>query len=129
MLKTERDFYADAILDPIPFGLVNSICRYQRLRKIFPEIKILVGVGNVSELTEADTNGINALLIGICSELHATAILTTQVSGHAKRAVAEIDLARRVMYAAREQRSLPKGFSDDLLTIHGKKPFLDTTGP
>ena len=126
LLKTERDFYADAILDPIPFGLVNSICRYQRLRKIFPEIKILVGVGNVSELTEADTNGINALLIGICAELQATAILTTQVSGHAKRAVAEIDLARRVMYAAREQRSLPKGFSDDLLTIHGKKPFLDT---
>ena len=126
LLKTGRDFYADAILDPIPFGLVNSICRYQRLREIFPNIKIMVGVGNVSELTEADTNGINAVLIGICSELHATAILTTQVSGHAKRAVAEIDLARRVMYAARENRSLPKGFSDDLLTIHEKKPFLDS---
>lgn len=126
LLKTGRDFYADSILDPIPFGLVNSICRYQRLRKIFPNIKIMVGVGNLSELTEADTNGINALLIGICSELRATAILTTQVSGHAKRAVAEIDLARRVMYAARENKSLPKGFSNDLLTIHAKKPFLDT---
>jgi len=125
-LKIDRDFYADAILDPIPFGLVDSICRYKRLRTRFPEIKIMVGVGNVSELTEADTNGINAVLIGICSELKATAILTTQVSGHARRSVTEIDLARRVMYAARESRSLPKGFSDDLLTIHGKKPFLDT---
>ena len=125
-LKIDREFYADAILDPIPFGLVDSICRYQNLRKRFPEIKIMVGVGNVSELTDADTNGINAILIGICSELHANAVLTTQVSSHARRAITEIDLARRVMYAARENRSLPKGFSDDLLTVHEKKPFLDT---
>ncbi|OUW00154.1 MAG: dihydropteroate synthase [Betaproteobacteria bacterium TMED156] len=125
-IKIDRDFYADAILDPIPFGLVNSLCRYQRLRKLFPEIKLMVGVGNVSELTEADTIGINTVLIGICSELRANAVLTTHVSDHARRSVNEIDLARRVMFAARENHSLPKGFSDDLLTIHGKKPFLDS---
>ncbi len=125
-LKIDRDFYADAILDPIPFGLVESICRYQRLRKNYPEIKIMVGVGNVSELTEADTNGINAILIGICSELKASAVLTTQVSGHARRAINEIDVARKVMYAARENMALPKGFGDDLLTIHAKRPYLDT---
>ncbi len=125
-LKNDKEFYADSILDPIPFGLIDSLCRYKKLRSIFPDIKIMVGVGNVSELTEADTNGINSLLIGICSELEANAVLTTQVSNHARRAINEIDLARRVMFAAKKNKSLPKGFSDELLTIHSKKPFLDS---
>ena len=47
----------------------------------------MMGVGNLTELTEADTSGINALLFGICAELGVAAVLTTQVSPHARRAV------------------------------------------
>ncbi len=121
-----RPFLADAILDPIPFGLLASLCRYQRLRARYPAIEIMMGVGNVTELTEADTSGINAVLFGIGAELGIAAVLTTQVSGHARRAVREADRARRIMYAARETQSLPKGFSDDLMTVHAKTPFPDT---
>jgi len=39
--------------------------------------------------------------------------------------VKEIDAARRMMYAAREAHSLPRDFSDALLTVHGRKPFPD----
>ena len=39
----------------VPFGLLASLCRYQRLRDRFPEMEILVGVGNVTELTDAVT--------------------------------------------------------------------------
>lgn len=120
-----RPFLADAILDPIPFGLLASLCRYYRLRERYPDAPIMVGVGNLTELTEADTGGINAMLLGICAELHASAILTTEVSPHARRAVREADVARRIMFAAREQRSLPKGLSDDLMSLHGKRPFPD----
>ena len=60
-----RAFLADAILDPIPFGLLASLVRYQRLRERFPQAPILMGVGNLTELTEADTSGINAVLLGI----------------------------------------------------------------
>jgi hypothetical protein len=70
-----------------------------------------------------DTTGINALLFGIASELRVAAILTTQVSGHARRAVREADVARRMMYAAREGNVLPKGLTDELLTVHAKRPF------
>ena len=56
-----------AILDPIPFGLTASIVRYQRLRERFAEAPIMMGVGNLTELTEADTSGINALLFGIAA--------------------------------------------------------------
>ena len=126
MQRLGRPFLADAILDPIPFGLLGSLCRYQRLRERHPEVAIMMGVGNVTELTEADTSGINAVLFGIAAELRAAAVLTTEVSGHARRAVREADVARRVMFAARESASLPKGLSDELMTVHDKQPFPDT---
>jgi len=121
-----RAFLADSILDPIPFGFTASIVRYQRLRERFPEAPILMGVGNLTELTEADTSGINALLFGIAAELQVAAVLTTQVSAHARRAVREADWARRIMHAAAQQRMLPKGLSDALMTVHAKRPFPDT---
>jgi dihydropteroate synthase-like protein len=124
--KAGRPFLADAILDPIPFGLTNSIVRYHRLRERYPTVAIMMGVGNVTELTEADTSGINALLFGIAAELNVAAVLTTQVSAHARRAVREADWARRIMHAAVRQRSLPKGMSGALMTVHDKHPFPDT---
>lgn len=126
MQQRGRDFIADAILDPIPFGFTESIARYLRLRQRFPDIPIMVGVGNVTELTEADTSGINALLFGICAEIDAAAVLTTQVSQHARRAIREADWARRIMLAARRHQTLPKGMSDALMTVHEKQPFPDT---
>jgi dihydropteroate synthase len=121
-----RAFLADTVLDPIPFGFTASIARYYRLRERFPDVAILMGIGNLTELVDADTTGINALLLGIASELRVAAILTTQVSGHARRAVREADVARRLMYAAREGNVLPKGLTDELLTVHAKRPFPDT---
>src|ERR1700693_3389018 len=61
----------------------------------------MMGTGNLTELTEADTLGIQALLMGIVSELRITNILTTQVSAHASGVIREADRARRGMYAAR----------------------------
>lgn len=118
-----RAFLADPILDPIPFGLAASIARYVGLRERYPDVSIMMGVGNVTELTEADTSGINAVLLGMAAELHVSAILTTSVSRHARRAVREADVARRVMHAAREAQVLPKGLGGELATVHEKHPF------
>ena len=125
-LARGRPFLADSILDPIPFGLLASLGRYQRLRSRYPGVDIMMGIGNLTELTEADTSGINALLFGIAAELRAAAVLTTEVSPHTRRAVREADVARRVMFAARENQSLPKGLSDALMTVHERRPFPDT---
>ncbi|MEP7295115.1 MAG: DUF6513 domain-containing protein [Burkholderiales bacterium] len=126
MQRRGRPFLADSILDPIPFGLTASIVRYHRLRERFPDAPIMMGVGNLTELTEADTSGINALLFGIAAELNVAAVLTTQVSAHARRAVREADWARRIMHAAARHQTLPKGMSDALMTVHAKRPFPDT---
>jgi dihydropteroate synthase-like protein len=126
MQQRGRPFLADPILDPIPFGFTRSIVRYQRLRDRFPDVAIMMGIGNLTELTEADTSGINALLLGLCAELEVSAVLTTQVSAHARRAVREADWARRIMHAARQHQMLPKGLSDQLMTVHAKHPYTDT---
>jgi dihydropteroate synthase-like protein len=123
MTRRGRPFLADPILDPIPFGLAASIARYVALHERYPEVAIMMGIGNVTELTEADTSGINAVLLGMAAELRVAAVLTTSVSLHARRAVREADVARRVMHAAREAQVLPKGISGDLSALHAKRPF------
>lgn len=121
--KKGRAYLADPILDPLPFGFTASIARYHELRRRMPQAEMLMGTGNVSELTDADTPGIHALLLGIMTELDIRALLTTQVSPHCRSAVREIDAARRIMFAASEAQSLPRGFSDALLGLRHRKPF------
>jgi dihydropteroate synthase-like protein len=125
MDKINRPWIADPILDPIHFGLTESIVRYHSLRQKYPDAPIMMGVGNLTELTDADTSGINAMLFGIISELGITNVLATEVSPHARRAIKEADIARRMMFAAREESSLPRDFTGDLLISHERRPFPD----
>jgi dihydropteroate synthase-like protein len=118
-----RAYIADPILNPIHFGFTESIVRYQRLRSNHPQAEIMMGVGNITELTEADTTGINAVLMGIISELHITNILTTQVSPHCRSAVREADAARRIMFWARQEKSLPKQVDSGLTALHEIRPY------
>lgn len=120
---TGREFVVDPILDPIHFGFTESLVRYHTVRSRYPDIEMMMGVGNLTELTHADTAGINALLLGICSELGIRQILATQVSRHARRAIREADIARRIMYAAREANRLPKHIDDSLMALHERNPF------
>src|SRR5581483_3446917 len=76
-----------------------------------------------TELTDADSGGVTAVLIGICSELAIRNVLVVQVSPHTRRTIQEHDAARRLMYAARADNSLPKDVSDALLQLHARKPF------
>jgi len=120
-----RDISAilDAILDPIHFGFTASLSRYAELRRRLPEAEILMGTGNLTELTDADSGGVTAALLGICSELHIGNVLVVQVSPHTRRTIQEHDAARRMMFAAREDRSIPKDYGGALLQLHDRKPF------
>jgi dihydropteroate synthase-like protein len=122
-LKKNKSFIADAILDPIHFGLSDSIVRYHKLRRKYPDIAIMMGVGNLTELTDADTTGINAILFGLISEMNINAVLATSVSPHAVNAIAEADAARRIMYRAKQDNRLPRGYGNRLLGLHDRKPF------
>ncbi|MFL6652020.1 MAG: DUF6513 domain-containing protein [Sulfurifustaceae bacterium] len=118
-----RRYFVDPVLDPIHFGFVESLMRYREVRVRHPEVEIFMGTGNLTELTDADTSGITAVLLGIASELGIRHILTTEVSAHARAAVREADVARRLMYAARAERSLPRSLHPGLLQVHERRPF------
>jgi dihydropteroate synthase-like protein len=121
-----RKYLADPVLDPINFGFMDSLERYARLRRERPAVEILMGTGNLTELTDADTTGITAVLLGIASELHIKNVLVVQVSPHTRRTVEEHDLARRIMYASRAEHDLPKDYADGLLALHSRRPFPQT---
>ena len=87
---------------------------------------MLMGTGNLTELTDADSLGITAMLLGVCSELSIRNVLAVQVSPHTRRTIEEHDAARRLMYAAKTDRSLPKGYGNSLLALHDKRPFTET---
>jgi hypothetical protein len=78
MDKINRPWIADPIIEPIHFGFTNSIVRYHELRRRYPDAPMMMGVGNLTELTDADTSGINALLFGIISELRITNVLASR---------------------------------------------------
>jgi dihydropteroate synthase-like protein len=113
----------DPILDPIHFGFAASLSRYAELRRRLPEAEILMGTGNLTELTDADSGGVTAALLGMCSELRIGNVLVVQVSPHTRRTIQEHDAARRMMFAAREDRSIPKDYGGALLQLHDRKPF------
>jgi len=114
---------ADPILDPIHFGFTKSLERYAEFRRLRPKAEMLMGTGNLTELTDADSQGVTAVLLGVCSELNIRNVLVVQVSPHTRRTVAEHDAARRLMYRAKTDQSLPKGYGSSLLSLHDVKPF------
>jgi dihydropteroate synthase-like protein len=116
----------DPILDPIHFGFMNSLARYAEVRRLLPTAEILMGTGNLTELTDADCDGVTATLLGICSELYIRNLLVVQVSPHTRRTIQEHDAARRIMFAARSDANTPKDYGNALLCLHDRKPFPNT---
>jgi dihydropteroate synthase-like protein len=116
----------DPILDPIHFGFMVSLERYAEVRRRLPQSEILMGTGNLTELTDADSGGVTAALLGVCSELYIRNILVVQVSPHTRRTIQEHDAGRRMMFAAREDRSLPRDYGGALVQLHDRSPFPNT---
>ena len=110
-------YLIDPVLEPIGMGFTASLERYAEARRRWPAAEMLMGIGNLTELTSADSTGVNALLIAVCQELGIRAVLTTEVIPWARGAVREVDVARRLMHYAVSHRTIPKNIDDRLVTI------------
>jgi dihydropteroate synthase-like protein len=110
-------YLIDPVLEPIGMGFMASLERYAEARRRYPDAEMLMGIGNLTELTAADSTGVNALLTAICQELGIRAVLTTEVIPWARGAVRELDVARRLMHYAVAGRTIPKGVDDRLVTV------------
>jgi dihydropteroate synthase len=114
-------YLVDPIIEPVGFGFMASLERYAEIHRRYPAAAQLMGIGNITELTSADSTGVNAMLVAVCQEVGVKAVLTTEVIPWARGAVREIDVARRLMYHAVTQKTLPKGVDDRLVTIKDPK--------
>jgi dihydropteroate synthase-like protein len=110
-------YLVDPIIEPIGFGFMASLERYAEVHRRYPAAAQMMGVGNITELTSADSTGVNAVLLAICEEVGVRAVLTTEVIPWARGTVREIDIARRLMHYALRNQVAPKGIDDRLLTV------------
>jgi len=115
----------DAVLEPIGFGFAASLGRYLEVRRRYPDVEMMMGIGNLTELTDCDSAGINTLLLGFCQEVGIRSVLTTQVINWARTSVRECDLARRLVRHAVTQRVPPKRLEPRLITLRDPK-FSET---
>jgi hypothetical protein len=109
------------VLEPIGFGFAESLGRYLAIRDRYPDAEMMMGIGNLTELTDVDSAGVNAVLLGFCQELGIRSVLTTEVINWARSSVRECDLARRLMYHAVENRVLPKHLEPRLIMLRDEQ--------
>ncbi len=119
-------FRIDPILEPIGFGFAASLGRYLEVRRRWPEAEMMMGVGNLTELTDVDSAGLNVLLMGLCQELAIRSVLTTQVINWARSSVKECDLARRLAHYAVARHALPKHVEPRLVTLRDPRLVAHT---
>jgi len=116
-----KKIIADPVLSPLNSGFTESIKSYIIFRRKYPEIPLMLGVGNVTELLDADSIGVNALLAGIASEMGIELIFTTEGSVKTRGAVKELSIAIRMMYLSKKRSQLPKDLGIDLLVAKKKR--------
>lgn len=115
-------FILDPLLQPINFGFAASLHRYVECRRRFPSAEMMLGAHHLTELLDADSTGVNAVIMGFAEELGIRHILTTEVIPWARGAVRELDRARRLMHFSRRHGILPKHLDDGLLALKDRRP-------
>jgi dihydropteroate synthase-like protein len=126
LAKWNVPFRLDPIVNPIGLGFAESLGRYLDVRRRYPKAAMLMGVGNLTEMTDVDSSGVNVLLLGFCEELAIRSVLTTQVGNWCRSAVAELALARRLVHYAVSRQTPAKRLEPKLLLL--RDPRLRVLG-
>ena len=122
-----KPYLVDPIIEPIGAGFAASLGRYLEVRRRHPDAEMFIGIGNLTELTEADSTGVTALLIGFSQEVGIRNVLTTEVIHWARGAVREAVLAAQLMHFAQERGTPPKHIDGRLLTVKDEdfRPYAE----
>jgi dihydropteroate synthase-like protein len=122
-----KKIIADPVLDPPGENMVDSIIRYKQFSRSFWEIPMFFGAGNITELIDADSVGVNALLTVIGCDVGADILFTPEYSDKARGSIAELKVAAQMTALAKYRGSPPKDLGLDLLVLKEKKsrPFAD----
>jgi dihydropteroate synthase-like protein len=110
---------ADLILEPS--NVLESMIAFRDFEGKHPDVPLFVGVSNVTELFDADSVGVNALLARLSSEVNASMLLATEKSSKAQGTVREEVVAAKMMFLAKKRGSVPKDLGIDLLVLKDKR--------
>jgi dihydropteroate synthase-like protein len=110
---------ADLILEPS--NVLESLVAFRDFGVRHPDVPLFVGVSNVTELFDADSVGVNALLARLSSEVNASMLLATEKSSKAQGTVREEAIAAKMMFLAKKRGSVPKDLGIDLLVLKDKR--------
>jgi len=112
---------ADLILDPInSSSIVESIIACYEFKKR-NKVPLFFGVGNVTELLDTDSVGVNSLLSGIAMELGASILFTPEESGKTIGSVHELSISSKMMFLAKNRGSIPKDLGINLIVLKDKR--------
>lgn len=114
-------FRIDPIIEPIGCGFALSLGRYLTVRQRYPNVAMMMGVGNLTELTDVDSAGVNVLLMGFCQEVGIGSVLTTEVINWARSSVKELDFARRLTHYACHHGIPPKHLEKNLHVVRAPR--------
>lgn len=117
LLAAGTRFRIDPVIEPIGMGFTASLERFIQVRRRYRDLPMMMGIGNVTELTEVDSAGINMILAAFCEDLGIQSVLTTQVINWCRTAVAEFDAARRLVHHAVSAHTIPRHFSSSLVML------------
>jgi len=109
----------DLILEPS--YVLESLVAFRDFAVRNPDVPLFVGVSNVTELFDADSIGVNALLTHLSAEVNASMLLATEKSSKAKGSVREEVIASKMMFLAKKRGSVPKDLGIDLLVLKDKR--------
>jgi dihydropteroate synthase-like protein len=110
---------ADLILEPS--DVLESFIAFRQFADRNLNVPLFVGVSNVTELMDADSVGVNALLARLSSEVGASILLATEKSDKAKGTVGEEVVAAKMMFLAKKRCSVSKDLGVDLLLLKDKR--------
>ena len=118
-------YVADLILDPVnSSSIVESIMAFQEFHKT-NKAPMFFGVGNVTELMDADSGGVNMLLAGIGMELGVSILFTPEESGKTRGSIYELATASKMMFLAKNRKSIPKDLGITLVVFKDKHKRTD----
>ena len=113
-------YVADLILDPVnSSSIVESIIACHEFHKANPA-PMFFGVGNVTELMDADSGGVNVLLQELEWNLGVSILFTPEESGKPRGSVYELATASKMMFLAKHRKSIPKDLGINLVAFKDK---------
>lgn len=124
-----KKIIADPILDPAGHGFTESIIRYKNFAEQYPDIPLFFGAGNVTELFDADSTGINALLCTIAADTGSSILFTPEYSDKTQGSISELNTAAAMMKLAEFRKSSPKDLGFDLFCIKEKRKRFEMQMP